>query len=347
MKKFRFPVPDGKILIAVWVVFLCIEGLFVSYRHIYMETPEYSIRVIMAAARDGDADTVDAMVDEKALANEFFDIAAAKASSSSAPQIVLQLAWAPLRTDFATDIQALITGTITNDTDSASFQQAKKAVDTRLKSLGFPIPSTGWEYKNATWCHHTQAGYGEMTLTFYNTTLKTAIPVTVSLERAGARSWHIIGLTNTETLVTALQKAYDHQLAAYNKPIQEKLDQAVVIHSISSQLIRDDDTRQVFLRLHYTPMYNTGSSILTEVRGVYELRRTADKAVLYSSEMRLNLSSSGKSHTSQFLLNPLIPSQYAIMNRSDLRDTDSSLHITALTFEDGTELALADHLPEE
>jgi hypothetical protein len=80
---------------------------------------------------------------------------------------------------------------------------------------------------------------------------------------------------------------------------------------------------------------------------VYELRRTADKAVLYSSEMRLNLSSSGKSHTSQFLLNPLIPSQYAIMNRSDLRDTDSSLRITALTFEDGTELALADHLPEE
>lgn len=347
MKKFKFPVPDEKILVAIFIIFLCIEGVFLSYRYIYMKTPEYSIHVIMTAARDGDADTVNAMVDEKALANNFFDIAATKAGGNIAPQIMLQLVWAPWRTDFATDAQTLITNTITKDTDGDEFQQAKKSFDSRLQSLGLPVPSTGWKYKSATWCNHTEAGYSEVTLTFYNTTLKTTIPVTVSLERVSTRSWHIIGLSNTESLVTALQKANDNQLAAYNKPIQKKIDQTVAIHHVSSQLIRNDDTRQVFLRMHYTPIYNTGNSILSEVRGVYELRRSADKAMLYSCEMRLNLSSSGKSHTSQFLLNPLIPSQYAIMNRSDLRDTDSSLHITALTFEDGTKLAIADHVPEE
>lgn len=339
MKRFKLPALDGKIFLALFVLILCIEGCFQAYRNIYMKTPDYSMRVIIAAANSGDAETVTAMVDEKNLANELFDMVATDNAMAQFP-------WSPLKTDFSTDLSIVWSNTITGNLDSAAFHQAKTSTDNRLKALNFPLPTAGWEYRSSTWSHVTSDGYAEITLTFYNKTLDASVPVTFSMERTGARTWHIIGFTDTAALSEKLQGAYKNKLAAYNEPIQKKLDQAVKLHNISAQLIRDTEAKQVLLRVQYTPVFNVPANNLKEAKGVYELRRKSDQAILYSGELRLALAS-GKDHTSQFLLNPLIPSQYAIINRNDLQDTESVIHVISITTDDGNILALAKQLPEE
>ncbi|MCI1247730.1 MAG: hypothetical protein LKG17_02270 [Megasphaera sp.] len=347
MKNYRLPVPDGKIFLAVCILFLCIESALWAYRNVYMKTPEYSLQVIITAARSGDTDTLDAMIDEKNMAAELYDGIATKNNDSTPAKMILQLAWMPLRNDFAADMTTLLHGALSGDTSGDDWQQAKKSVDDRLKSLDFPLPTDGWQYQSASWSHKTKDGYAEMTLTFYNTVLQTSVPVTVSWERAGSRSWHIIGLADASGLTDTLQTAYTDRLAAYNETIQKKLDQAVKIRDVSARLVRDADSRQTFLRIQYTPVFASLPEPIQETRGTYELRRASDHAVLYSGDVRLTPDTSGKNRTSQFLLNPFIPSQYSIINRTDLNDTESVFHITAITMGDGTALLLADHLPEE
>lgn len=346
MKHISIPRPDGKILAALFSLILCVEGTQVSYRQIYMKTPDYSLRQIVAAAAENDVDTVSSMVDEKAIANEIFDQLAAKAGGGTTPQPVLQLAWIPLKADFSSSLESLMNEEIAGTTDSAHYEEMKLTVDNRLKAIGFPIPSSGWQYQKASWAHQTGSGKAEMTLTFYNTVLKASIPVTVTMERQSSRVWHITGLVHVDGTIDAIQEAYDRELAAYNEPIQKRIDKTVSVSNVSTNLVRDDDDRMTFLRVHYTPKYAIDADKLSEVKGVYELRRSADGAVLYSSPIRLVLSGSGKDHTTQFLLNPLIPSQYAIMNRSDLKDTKSTVRITELTLDDDSTLTLADKLPE-
>ena len=76
------------------------------------------------------------------------------------------------------------------------------------------------------------------------------------------------------------------------------------------------------------------------------LRRDSDKAVLYTSPLRLSTSAEKRTHESQFLLNPLIPSQYSLIRSQNLEGMTSELHITAITLNDGTSFSLADTLPD-
>ena len=93
--------------------------------------------------------------------------------------------------------------------------------------------------------------------------------------------------------------------------------------------------------------YRKDRNDIASVKAVYTLRRDSDKAVLYTSPLRLSTSAEKRTHESQFLLNPLIPSQYSLIRSQTLDGMTSELHLTAITLKDGTELALADTLPEK
>lgn len=135
------------------------------------------------------------------------------------------------------------------------------------------------------------------------------------------------------------------ELAAYNKPVQQKIDAIMTVRDVSSKIVTGQG--RTFLRLSYTPVFRKDRNDIASVKAVYTLRRDSDKAVLYTSPLRLSTSAEKRTHESQFLLNTLIPSQYSLIRSQTLDGMTSELHLTAITLKDGTELTLADTLPEK
>ncbi|KMO85770.1 hypothetical protein AB840_11630 [Megasphaera cerevisiae DSM 20462] len=335
---------DIKVLTALLVIFCCIKAAFAAYTDVYMKTPDYAFARIMEAASRGDVDTVSDAADEKAIIGQLFDSLINRKDSSAATLPLVKLSWEPLKQEAIENGQILITGQIAADTASPVYSNAKTTIDRRLKALGFPVPSAGWHYISASWGRQTEPGHAEITAVFYNDALKSSVPCTFTLERKASREWNITGITNAVTLLTAVETAYQKELAVQNEPIQKQIDDTILIRDVSSRLIHTAEGGQTFLRITYTPELKAKRENITEIKGQYELRRTSDKAVLYTAPIRLSLSSAKQTHVSQFLLNPFIPSQYTLIKRSDLDGTKSTLHITSVLQTDGTSWILSDTL---
>lgn len=136
----------------------------------------------------------------------------------------------------------------------------------------------------------------------------------------------------------------NHELDVYNKPVRQKIDAIVTLQDVSAKLVSDQD--KTFLRLSYTPIFHQDREQIATIKAIYTLHRSSDNAVLYTSPLRLSTSAARSTYESQFLLNPLIPSQYALIRSANIDDTTSTLEITAITLKDGTELALEKDLPQ-
>lgn len=343
MNSHRIPQPDVSILAAICILLFCLEAAVLNYEHVYKATPDYSVRVLTRAIQSGDEETVTALVDDKAIAAGLFDGMASRGGGiDSLP--VLQLAWAPLRDDFITDSSRLFHLTMQKEKDDADRAGAAENVRLRLQALGFPFPVSGWHYISSRYAHKTDSSHAHMTVTLYNERLDRNLTCTIELTRTGPKQWRITGLADAPAFISEINDAWDQRLAAYNRPIQRQLDGLIKIRNVSASLVKGSN-HQTFLRITYTPVFEGKPEEIQEIRGVYELQRSGDHAVLYSGTLRLTPAASGKPHTSQFLLNPLIPSQYALMSRENLDDTRSQLRVTSVTRQDGTTLSLAEKLP--
>lgn len=343
MNSHRIPQPDVSILAAICILLFCLEAAVLNYEHVYKATPDYSVRVLTRAIQSGDEETVTALVDDKAIAAGLFDGMASRGGGiDSLP--VLQLAWAPLRDDFITDSSRLFHLTMQKEKDDADRAGAAENVRLRLQALGFPFPVSGWHYISSRYAHKTDSSHAHMTVTLYNERLDRNLTCTIELTRTGPKQWRITGLADAPAFISEINDAWDQRLAAYNRPIQRQLDGLIKIRNVSASLVKGSN-HQTFLRITYTPVFEGKPEEIQEIRGVYELQRSGDHAVLYSGTLRLTPAVSGKPHTSQFLLNPLIPSQYALMSRENLDDTRSQLRVTSVTRQDGTTLSLAEKLP--
>ncbi|WP_298761566.1 hypothetical protein [uncultured Megasphaera sp.] len=343
MNSHRIPKPDVSILAAICILLFCLEAAVLNYEHVYKATPDYSVRVLTRAIQSGDEETVTALVDDKAIAAGLFDGMASRGGGiDSLP--VLQLAWAPLRDDFITDSSRLFHLTMQKEKDDADRAGAAENVRLRLQALGFPFPVSGWHYVSSHYAHKTDSSHAHMTVTLYNERLDRNLICTIELTRTGPKQWRITGLADAPAFISEINDAWDQRLAAYNRPIQRQLDGLIKIRNVSATLVKGSN-HQTFLRITYTPVFEGKPEEIREIRGVYELQRSGDHAVLYSGTLRLTPAASGKPHTSQFLLNPLIPSQYALMSRENLDDTRSQLRVTSVTRQDGTTLSLAEKLP--
>lgn len=343
MNSHRIPQPDVSILAAICILLFCLEAAVLNYEHVYKATPDYSVRVLTRAIQSGDEETVTALVDDKAIAAGLFDGMASRGGGiDSLP--VLQLAWAPLRDDFITDSSCLFHLTMQKEKDDADRAGAAENVRLRLQALGFPFPVSGWHYVSSHYAHKTDSSHAHMTVTLYNERLDRNLTCTIELTRTGPKQWRITGLADAPAFISEINDAWDQRLAAYNRPIQRQLDGLIKIRNVSATLVKGSN-HQTFLRITYTPVFEGKPEEIREIRGVYELQRAGDHAVLYSGTLRLTPAASGKPHTSQFLLNPLIPSQYALMSRENLDDTRSQLRVTSVTRQDGTTLSLAEKLP--
>lgn len=343
MNSHRIPQPDVSILAAICILLFCLEAAVLNYEHVYKATPDYSVRVLTRAIQSGDEETVTALVDDKAIAAGLFDGMASRGGGiDSLP--VLQLAWEPLRDDFITDSSRLFHLTMQKEKDDADRAGAAENVRLRLQALGFPFPVSGWHYVSSHYAHKTDSSHAHMTVTLYNERLDRNLTCTIELTRTGPKQWRITGLADAPAFISEINDAWDQRLAAYNRPIQRQLDGLIKIRNVSASLVKGSN-HQTFLRITYTPVFEGKPEEIREIRGVYELQRSGDHAVLYSGTLRLTPAASGKPHTSQFLLNPLIPSQYALMSRENLDDTRSQLRVTSVTRQDGTTLSLAEKLP--
>ncbi len=343
MNSHRIPKPDVSILAAICILLFCLEAAVLNYEHVYKATPDYSVRVLTRAIQSGDEETVTALVDDKAITAGLFDGMASRGGGiDSLP--VLQLAWAPLRDDFITDSSRLFHLTMQKEKDDADRAGAAENVRLRLQALGFPFPVSGWHYVSSRYAHKTDSSHAHMTVTLYNERLDRNLTCTIELTRTGPKQWRITGLADAPAFISEINDAWDQRLAAYNRPIQRQLDGLIKIRNVSASLVKGSN-HQTFLRITYTPVFEGKPEEIREIRGVYELQRAGDHAVLYSGTLRLTPAASGKPHTSQFLLNPLIPSQYALMSRENLDDTRSQLRVTSVTRQDGTTLSLAEKLP--
>lgn len=343
MNSHRIPKPDVSILAAICILLFCLEAAVLNYEHVYKATPDYSVRVLTRAMQSGDEETVTALVDDTAIAAGLFDGMASRGGGiDSLP--VLQLAWEPLRDDFITDSSRLFHLTMQKEKDDADRAGAAENVRLRLQALGFPFPVSGWHYVSSRYAHKTDSSHAHMTVTLYNERLDRNLTCTIELTRTGPKQWRITGLADAPAFISEINDAWDQRLAAYNRPIQRQLDGLIKIRNVSASLVKGSN-HQTFLRITYTPVFEGKPEEIREIRGVYELQRAGDHAVLYSGTLRLTPAASGKPHTSQFLLNPLIPSQYALMSRENLDDTRSQLRVTSVTRQDGTTLSLAEKLP--
>lgn len=340
---YRIPKPDVSILAAIFILLFCLEAAVLNYEHVYKATPDYSVRILTEAIQNGDEDTVTALVDDKAIAAGLFDgMASRSGGMDSLP--VLQLAWAPLRDDFIRDSSRLFHLSIQKGEDDTDRAGAAENVRIRLQALGFPFPVTGWHYVSSRYAHKTDSSHAQMEVTLYNERLDTNLTCTIELTRTGRQQWRVTGLADASAFINEINDAWSQRLAAYNRPIQRQLDGLIKIRDVSASLVSGSN-HQTFLRITYTPVFEGRPEEIREIRGVYELQRAGDHAVLYSGTLRLTPATSGKPHTSQFLLNPLIPSQYALMSRENLNDTRSQLRVTSITRQDGTTLSLAERLP--
>lgn len=340
MRKRVLTLWDGKVFLALVVLMGCILAGIASYQHVYMKTPDYAVSQVIRAARDGDMETFSRHVDEGALSGQFFDALVSHTSDSTDEFFLLNIIRSPLRASFITTADLYLNWTLAGSTDNDEYQKTADNLQRTLKSAGLAVPLAGWHLDGADWSHDNT-----VKLYLYNDRLGATVPCTVTLEQTPSQTWMITGLADPEAFLNDLRDVMKKELAAYNKPVQQKIDAIMTVRDVSSKIVTGQG--RTFLRLSYTPIFRKDRNDIASVKAVYTLRRDSDKAVLYTSPLRLSTSAEKRTHESQFLLNPLIPSQYSLIRSQTLDGMTSELHLTAITLKDGTELALADTLPEK
>lgn len=338
---FRFPFPgDIKIWVAIAVILACLEGAFWSYHHLYEQTPDYSFQQLVNAAAQGDTATVRRYVDEEALTGQLFDSIVQETSSLSPALSELALTLTPIKADVTTLSQQVLQTYLTGQSEDEAQAPTYQALQNRLRSLHVPIPLKGWQYTGHQWSTSTGPGTAELTAEFYNTALQRTIPVTFTLERQTSTTWKLVGLAKPEALLAAIRTAYAAQLTKKNEPIQRQIDQIITITGVTATLLGGPADTQRYLRIQYTPSFHTNRQDIDEIKGTYTLRRSDDQAALYSADIRLSTASEKNTYVTQFLLNPLIPSQYKLGQRQNLDGTTSTLAITSVRLKNGQEYTL-------
>ncbi|MCI7600305.1 MAG: hypothetical protein MSS75_04575 [Megasphaera sp.] len=340
MRKRVLTLWDGKVFLALVVLAGCIMAAVAAYQHLYMKTPDYAVSQVIRAVRDGDIETFSRHVDEEALSGQFFDALVSHTSDSTDESFLLNIIRSPLRSSFVATADLYLDESLTGDTDNDEYQKTTASLQRTLKSAGLSIPLAGWHLDGADWSHGST-----VKLYLYNDRLGATVPCTVTLEQTPSQTWRITGLADPEAFLNDLRDVMKKELAAYNKPVQQKIDAVMTVRDISSKIVTGQG--RTFLRLSYTPVFRKDRNAINTVKAVYTLRRDSDKAVLYTSPLRLSTSAEKRTHESQFLLNPLIPSQYSLIRSQALDGMTGELHITAITLKDGSEFALADALPEK
>lgn len=341
----RIPTPDIRILTAICIIIFTLAAFGNAYRYIYKATPDYSFRIITEAAQQGDWEGFSAMVDDQTTAGQIFDSLAKQTTSAQEPQPILQLAWLPLKTEFTDNVHTYLAGRLTGD-GSAAYSKAEKTLNDRLLNFGIPLPVNGWHYDKVSFARKIDKDTAEIDVTFHQDRLHRDLTGTFVMKRTLTNRWHITGVANLPTFLEKVKQAYDEELEAYNKPIADKINRTVKFEKLNAELLHSKNQRQTFLRIHFTPIYEKQNSPITEIKGAYELRRRDDNALLYYGEQRYTALRSGTAHTSQFLLNPLIPSQFALSQLPNLNNTTSSFTILSIHLADGTTYATANYLPE-
>lgn len=331
---------DGNVFLAVAALCFCLAAAHLNYEEVYKRTPDYSITCMEDALQHNDVETLNRYADEEALTGQFFDALVSHASDSTDEDFLLKLIRSPMRVTFINNAGTLLNWSLAENRDNSEYQKLQTRLEGTLKHAGLPLPLGGWHIDSADWSKGKT-----ITLHLYNDRLQISVPCTVIMEKQGPKFWRITGLQNPSAFLHDLRAALDDKLAAYNKPIQAKLDAVMTVSDVSSTLIMANGQAR-FLRLSYTPDIKGDRKDIASVKALYTLHRTSDDAVLYTSPIRLSTSLEKRTHQSQFRLNPLVPSQAAIINQGNLDGMKSTLHITAIIFTDGSEISLADTLPQ-
>ena len=337
MKLSSIPKPDIKILAAAAAAVACIGTACLSYETIYKATPEYSFSRIVAAAQDGDSEALSLSADEDALAGQLFDSLIRRQQGQTAASRALLL---PVKGEFIHACQTLLAG----DSDEARLENARKVLADMGNQAGLLLPASDWRYESSSWSRQDGSGYAQLTASFYNDSLQASIPITFQLEKVSARQWRVVAFADPDAVVQELQQASEAALAAANRPVSQRIDALIQITGLSASVVRGSTEQDTYLRIQYTPKLSAqGKETLREVKGLYELRR-ADSSVLFSAPIRIALYADGKAHTSQFRLNAAVPAQAELLRMATLEGLQSSISITAVQLQDGTQLELKDSL---
>lgn len=347
-QKRHLPHGDSRIWTAIVLLMFCLYGAVWSYHALYMKTPDYAFSVIADTAQRGDMGSLTAAVDTDAMESQLFDAITKHSTQDTSGILSIQLTWSPLKETFTTASDTILTGYIVGDSDSDVMKQAQEAFKKPLKSLGFPIPPEGWQFKTAHWSHRIGNGTAELRADFYNETLQATIPVDFTMERTGTTSWRITGLAHPEDILDAIQAAYTKQLVKKNEPTQQQIDNIITIKNVTATLIGEPNDTQRFLRIQYVPDFKMNREDIDEIKGMYTLSRRSDGAKLFTADLRLSTASEKQTYVTQFRLNPLIPSHYALIQAHDVNDTNSNLTITSIRLKDSTNYAISTQLwPED
>jgi hypothetical protein len=346
-------VPKTYHKIAVMLLALCctFAAAWAAYNYIYVPSPLHSIRMIARSIQDGDEQTFSEMVDSKALAGDIFDALAAQDSHTKGPQPVIQLTLAPLRSDFQANAQMYLSKLVSKSTDEDTFTTAKTGLDAQLAAFHFPLTLAGWHYVSTSNTAITGHETCQVDVTLHNDKIDKDIPCTFILKQIDKQRWRVIGVADFKTFIEKANMAVKDKLAAYNKPAQDKIDSQIKITGLQSELIHDpDNTRRAYLRLHYLPVLKTNANNVTEIKGIYRLRQAADQEPLYEATIAIAVQDTAKDavpQVKQFLLNPLVPAQFAVIQLPSLDGYESSIQIIKIRFRDGAVWKIADTLPEQ
>lgn len=339
MRKRVLTLWDGKVFLALLILAGCMITAIAAYRQVYVKMPDYAAKQIIRSVQDGDVETFNRYVDQDALTGQFFDALILHTTAREDQSLVLSVIHSPLRSAFVTTADLYITWTLAGNTDNDQYGTAATSIRNTLKSAGLSIPLAGWHIDSADWSHDNT-----ITFNLYNEQLDAVVPCTVTMEKTPSDTWRVTGLADAKGFIRDLQSVMNRELDAYNKPVRQKIDAVLTIQDVSAKLVSDQD--KTFLRLSYTPVFHQDREQIAAIKAVYTLRRNSDKAILYTSPLRLSTSLERRTYESQFLLNPLIPSQYALISSANIDDASSSLEITSITLKDGTELTVANDLPQ-
>ncbi len=331
---------DGKLLIAVAVICCCLGGAYGSYEELYKATPDYSLHRIRQAAGQADADRLKGQVDEEKIAAALFHGLLQFRDGQPHASALQKLAWLPLQNEITDALKCCLDHALTPSSDTDAIQHAQSVLASQLQSLGMPLPATGWRIASVSWSRRIDDTHAEITLYISHPVLQQSIPCTITMERTAPKEWHVTGIVQAAETFQALQQAYQQALETENAPIRKKIDAVLEIIDVSSSLVRGDDPAHVFLRMQYTPVFHQPRQDILEAKGVYELRRRTDHALLFTAPLRLSLSSHATTRLSQFRLNPHIPAQEDLAGRETLDETESTLRITSVTLRNGTTYTL-------
>ena len=335
---------DARTISSVLVIVLCLAFAVLSRHELYEKTPDYALGRVITSFDNGDDAGFFELVHDRKIARDLFDDLV-KRQQGDAFAAILKLTGMPARSAFETDLHALLADGLNNSSEYDPDGTRANAASDILHSFGFSVPLKGWHYSSRGMSKEAAPGKAKITVYLYNDLIRSTIPCTILLEKSNA-SWHITGLADSIAFLTAVNKAYEKALDTYNEDTVRRMNRYVSIETVNSSLLKDPGDGKTFLRLQYAPVYPQGNGDIDDVLCRYTLRRNSDGALLYTADLHISIYKSSSPITSQFLLNPLIPSQQALIERGTLTDTAGALEILSLRLKNGTIVKRSERLPQ-